>query len=167
MARPRPRPTSWLGAWSGLRRGLGYDYVHAAVDDHTPLAYAEVLDDERGATCAGFLLRAAAWFTTHGIDRIERVLTDNAKNYLISRDFAAAISKIGARHKTIKPHCPWQNGKVERFNRTLQTEWAYHQVVTDNDHRTAAPAPWLTYNNQRSHTALDGHPPISRVMSPT
>lgn len=99
---------------------MGYDYAHAAVDDHTRLAYAEVLADERGSTCAGFLLRAVAWFATQGIDRIERVLTDNAKDYLVSRDFAAAITAIGARHKTIKPHCPWQNGKVERFNRTLQ-----------------------------------------------
>lgn len=149
-------------------RGLGYDYVHAAVDDHSRLAYAETLDDERGTTCAGFLLRAAAWFAEHGIQRVHRVLTDNAKNYLISRDFAAAVAAIGARHKTIKPHCPWQNGKVERFNRTLQTEWAYHDVFLDNDARTAALAPWLDhYNTERGHTALDGHPPISRVQSPT
>jgi transposase InsO family protein len=97
---------------------LGYDYV----DDHSRLAYAEILPDEKGTTCAGFLLRAAAWFADHGIAHVTRVLTDNAKNYLISREFAAAITAVGARHKTIKPHCPWQNGKVERFNRTLQTE---------------------------------------------
>ena len=156
------------GARPGHKRGLGYDYVHAAVDDHTRLAYAEIHPDERGGTCAGFLLRAAAWFAERGIPRIERVLTDNAKNYLISRDFAAAINLIGARHKTIKPHCPWQNGKVERFNRTLQVEWAYHQIYLDNDHRSAALAPWLDYyNNRRSHTALGGHPPISRIVTPT
>ncbi|MFI6102535.1 IS481 family transposase [Lentzea sp. NPDC051213] len=149
-------------------RGVGYDYVHAAVDDHSRLAYAEILGDERGTTCAGFLLRAAAWFAGQGIPRVHRVLTDNAKNYLISRDFAAAIAAIGARHKTIKPHCPWQNGKVERFNRTLQTEWAYHDVFSDNAARTAALAPWLDYyNTERGHTALDGHPPISRTQSPT
>jgi transposase InsO family protein len=156
------------GTRPGSARGLGYDYVHAAVDDHSRLAYAEVLEDERGITCAGFLLRAAGWFADHGIPHIERVLTDNAKNYLISRDFAAAITTIGARHKTIKPHCPWQNGKVERFNRTLQTEWAYHHIFSDNATRTAALAPWLNhYNTERSHTALNGHPPISRVQSPT
>jgi transposase InsO family protein len=152
----------------GSHRGLGYDYVHAAIDDHSRLAYAEILGDERGTTCAGFLLRAAAWFAEQGIPRVHRVLTDNAKNYLISREFAAAITAIGARHKTIKPHCPWQNGKVERFNRTLQTEWAYHEVFLDNPTRSAALAPWLDhYNTERSHSALDGHPPISRVQSPT
>jgi transposase InsO family protein len=155
-----PRPNSV--------RGLGYDYVHAAVDDHSRLAYAEILPDERGTTCAAFLLRAAVWFADHGIDRVHRVLTDNAKNYGISRDFADAVSAIGARHKTIKPHCPWQNGKVERFNRTLQTEWAYREVFPDNAARTAALAPWLQYyNTERGHTALDGCPPISRTQSPT
>jgi transposase InsO family protein len=148
-------------------RGIGYDYVHAAVDDHSRLAYAEILPDETGPTCAGFLTRAAAWFTSHGIPAIERVLTDNAWNYTRSTDFADALTAIGARHKTIRPHCPWQNGKVERFNRTLQTEWAYRQVFTSNTDRTAALAPWLDhYNNQRRHTALDGHPPASR-LSPT
>jgi transposase InsO family protein len=156
------------GVRPGRARGLGYDYVHAAVDDHSRLAYAEILPDERGATCAGFLLRAAAWFADHGIDRVTRVLTDNAKNYTISRAFAAAVTAVGARHKTIKPHCPWQNGKVERFNRTLQTEWAYRQVFHDNAARTAALAPWLEYyNTERGHTALDGNPPITRTQSPT
>jgi transposase InsO family protein len=149
-------------------RGLGYDYVHAAVDDHSRLAYAEVLDDERGTTCAAFLLRATAWFADQGIPHVHRVLTDNAKNYTVSHDFAAAVTAIDAHHKTIKPHCPWQNGKVERFNRTLQTEWAYHDVFQDNPARTAALAPWLDhYNTERNHTALNGHPPISRVQSPT
>jgi transposase InsO family protein len=74
----------------------------------------------------------------------------------------------GARHVFIRPHCPWQNGKVERFNRTLQTEWAYRRVFTSNTERAAALAPWLAiYNTQRGHHALDGNPPISRVVSPT
>ncbi|WP_439656147.1 IS481 family transposase [Lentzea sp. HUAS TT2] len=167
-----PPGGGWRAHGRGVRprtvRGLGYDYVHAAVDDHSRLAYAEVLDDERGTTCAGFLLRAAEWFAGNGIPRVHRVLTDNAKNYLISRDFAAAVTAIGARHKTIKPHCPWQNGKVERFNRTLQTEWAYHDVFPDNTARTVALAPWLDYyNTERGHTALNGHPPTSRTQSPT
>lgn len=167
-----PPGGGWRAHGRSLRpnthRRLGYDYVHAAIDDHSRLAYAEILHDERGTTCAAFLLRATAWFAQQGIPRIHRVLTDNAKNYLISRDFAAAIATIGARHKTIKPHCPWQNGKVERFNRTLQTEWAYHEIFLDNDARTTALAPWLDhYNTERGHTALDGHPPISRVQSPT
>jgi hypothetical protein len=83
------------GPKPGSVRGLGYDYVHAAVDDHSRLAYAEILDDERGPACAGFLLRAAAWFADHGISRVHRVLTGNAKNYAISRDFAAAVTVLG------------------------------------------------------------------------
>jgi hypothetical protein len=95
---------------------LGYDYVHAAVDDHSRLAYAEVLADEKGTTCAGFLLRAAVWFAEHGITAVTRVLTDNAKNYVISREFAAAAATVGARHKTIKPHCHRQHGTHHRAN---------------------------------------------------
>jgi transposase InsO family protein len=149
-------------------RGIGYDYVHAAVDDHSRLTYVEVLPDEKGPTCAEFLTRAAAWFTAHGVPRIERVLTDNAKNYVVSRDFAAALAGIGARHKTIRPHCPWQNGKAERFNRTLAIEWAYRRIYLSNTDRTAALASWLDfYNTQRRHTALGGQPPISRVAPST
>lgn len=91
-------------------RGIGYDYVHAAVDDHSRLAYAEILPNETGTTCAAFLARAAAFFAQHGV-KVTEVLSDNALNYTRSRDFAAAIATIGARHLTIKPHCPWQNGK--------------------------------------------------------
>jgi transposase InsO family protein len=148
-------------------RGIGYDYVHAAVDDHSRLAYAEILADEKGPTCAGFLLRAAAWFAAHHIT-VREVITDNARNYIDSRDFAAAISTINAKHRRIRPHCPWQNGKVERFNRTLATEWAYSKPFTSNTARTRALAPWLKkYNNHRPHHALGGHPPSSRVVSPT
>lgn len=149
------------------RHGNGYDYVHSAVDDHSRLAYLEILADEKGPTCAGFLARAALYFTAHGIPIIERVITDNHWSYRRSSDVAAVIADLGAKHIFIKPHCPWQNGKVERYNRTLQTEWAYRQVFTTNDARCAALAPWLDdYNNQRRHSALAGQPPISR-LSPT
>jgi transposase InsO family protein len=143
----------------------GFDYVHSLVDDHSRLAYSEILPDEKGTTCAAFLARAAAYFAAHGIDRIERVMTDNAWAYKYSlRDVCASL---GARQKFIKPHCPWQNGKVERLNRTLATEWAYRQVFTSNDQRSAALAPWIEYyNTQRRHSALGGRPPISR-LAPT
>ena len=137
------------------------------VDDHSRLAYSEVLPDEKGTTCAGFLTRAAAYFARHGITRIERVMTDNAFAYRHSRDFHQAVVDLGARQRFIKPHCPWQNGKVERLNRTLQSEWAYRQVFTSNADRAAALAPWLEhYNTRRRHTALGGLPPTSR-LSPT
>lgn len=146
-------------------RKLGYDYVHSLVDDHSRLAYSEVLPDEKGPTCAGFLDRAARYFTRHGIDRIERIMTDNAWAYRWS--LREVVARLGARQVFIKPHCPWQNGKVERFNRTLQTEWAYRQVFFSNTDRTAALAPFIeVYNTQRRHSALGGLPPISR-LSPT
>ena len=148
-------------------RGIGYDYVHSLVDDHSRLAYSEILPDETGTTCAAFLTRAAGYLAAHGINAIDQVMTDNAFAYRHSNAVKAAVTALGARQIFIKPHCPWQNGKVERLNRTLQTEWAYRQVFTSNTQRAEALAPWLNYyNTQRRHTALDGHPPISR-LSPT
>ncbi len=148
------------------RRGLGYDYVHAAVDDHSRLAYAEILPDEKGTTAASFLLRAGTFFASHGIS-IERVISDNAWAYRHSVAFRDAVTALGAEQRFIKPHCPWQNGKVERFNRTLQIEWAYRQVFASNDERATALDPWLEfYNTRRRHTALGGLPPTSR-LSPT
>jgi transposase InsO family protein len=142
---------------------VGFDYVHSLVDDHSRLAYSEVLPDEKGTTCAAFLERAIGYFTAHGITRIQRLITDNAWAYRFSlRELCATH---GIRQKFIKPHCPWQNGKVERFNRTLQTEWAYRQVFTTNDARTAALDPWLEhYNTGRRHSALGGRPPLSRLQ---
>jgi transposase InsO family protein len=146
---------------------IGYDFVHSLVDDHTRLAYSEVLDDEKGATCAAFLLRAADYFAAHGIAAIETLMTDNAMSYRLAEAMKAAVTDLGVKHIFIKPHCPWQNGKVERYNRTLQVEWAYRQLFTSNQARTAALAPWLDhYNTERRHSALGGLPPISR-LSPT
>jgi transposase InsO family protein len=145
------------------KQPVGYDYVHSLVDDYSRLAYSEILPDEKGPTCAAFLTRAAAYFARHGITRIERVMTDNAWAYKWSlRDVCA---DLGTHQIFIKPHCPWQNGKVERFNRTLQTEWAYRQAFTSNTERTTALAPWLDfYNTERRHSALGGLPPISRLL---
>lgn len=152
---------------SSMKRAtaVGYDFVHSLVDDHSRLAYSEILADEKGTTCAAFLTRAADYFADHGIDRIERVMTDNAWAYRYS--LREVITALGARQMFIKPHCPWQNGKVERLNRTLTTEWAYRQAFTSNDQRTAALAPWIEhYNTHRRHSALGGKPPISR-LAPT
>jgi transposase InsO family protein len=143
---------------------IGYDYVHAAVDDCSRLAYAEILPDEKGPTAAGFLTRAAAHFAAAGIPAIDRVITDNAFAYRHSAAFRDAVAALGARQTFIRPHCPWQNGKVERFNRTLATEWAYRQPFTSNTERAAALQPWLEcYNTTRPHTALGGLPPTSRL----
>jgi transposase InsO family protein len=144
---------------------VGYDYVHVAVDDHTRLAYVEVLPDERGTTCAGFLRRAGEFFSDYGIT-IERVMTDNAWCYRRSRDFQAAVADLGAVQRFIKPHCPWTNGKAERFNQTLAYEWAYASVFDSSDQRAASLQDWLHgYNHHRPHTAIGGKPPISRVTN--
>ena len=145
-------------------RGIGYDYVHACVDDYSRYAYAEILPDERGETCAAFFTRAAAAFAAAGITRIQRVITDNAFSYRKSLAFRAAVAAVGARQKFIRPHCPWTNGKVERFNRTLGTEWAYRQVFTSNDERADALPPWLMrYNTTSPHHALGRRAPITRL----
>ena len=141
---------------------VGYDYVHSLIDDHSRLAYSEILSDEQGPTCADFLERAIAYFAAHGITGIERLMTDNAFAYRYS--LRAVCANHDIKQKFIKPHCPWQNGKVERLNRTLATEWAYRQVFTTNDERAAALAPWIEhYNTERRHSALGGQPPTSRL----
>jgi len=122
---------------------IGYDDVHSLVDDHSRLAYSEIHPDEKGPTCAAFLTRAITYFASHGITRIERLMTDNAWAYRWS--LRAVRAQHGIRQKFIKPHCPWQNGKVERLNRTLQTEWAYHRAFTSNTERATALAPWLEH----------------------
>jgi transposase InsO family protein len=150
------------------RARIGFDYVHSIVDDHSRFAYSEILSDEKGPTCAAFLARAADAFADAGINRIDAVMTDNHWSYTHSREVAQVLENLDAAHVLIRPHCPWQNGKVERFNRTLQTEWAYRHVFTTNDDRAAALDPWLkTYNTRRRHSALGGQPPISRLPSPT
>ena len=154
------------GARPSAHRGAGYEYVHALVDDHCRLAYAEIHPDERGETCAAFLLRAAEFFAAFGITRIERLMSDNAFGYRLSAAFQAALKTLGARHILIRPHCPWQNGKVERFNRTLLTEWAYAKVFSSNQERADLLADWLTdYNTRRRHSALGGLPPVSRLST--
>jgi transposase InsO family protein len=146
---------------------VGFDYVHSLVDDHSRLAYSEILDDEKATTCTQFFKNAVDYFADHGIGRIDALMTDNAWSYTHNSTLPTVLDSLGATHILIRPHCPWQNGKVERFNRTLQIEWAYRQVFTSNDQRTAALAPWLEhYNTHRRHSALGGHPPISR-LSPT
>jgi transposase InsO family protein len=163
--RPHPRRRGWRAHGRGKgnrdrRRRVGFDYVHSAVDDHSRLAYSEIHPDEKGPTCAAFLLRAAEYFAARGITRIEGVITDNHFSYKLSADMAAATAALGARHLFIKPHCPWQNGKVERFNRTLASEWAYRRAFASNDQRTNALAPWIEhYNTARRHSALGGQPP--------
>ena len=159
------------GGWRAHGRGkdghhghsnVGYAFIHSAVDDHSRLAYSEILADERADTCAGFWTRAAQWFTDHGV-AVEEVMTDNGPGYR-SFVFQDTVTAAGARQRRIRPFNPQINGKVERFNRTLLEEWAYVRVYRSEAARTAALDRWLhTYNHHRGHTALRGEAPISRV----
>jgi transposase InsO family protein len=146
------------------RAKLGYSYLHNAIDDHSRLAYVEILPDERQDTAAAFWARAAAWFAGHGIDHVERVLTDNGACYR-SRAFAAALHATDTIHKRTRPYRPQTNGKAERFNRTALDEWAYAQPYRSETQRRAALPGWLhDYNYHRHHTAIGG-PPASRVTN--
>lgn len=109
---------------------VGFDFVHAAIDDHTRLAYAEIHPDERAQTCAGFLRRAASFFAEHGIAQVERVMTDNALAYRRSAAWREALTEIGAQARFTRRYRPQTNGKAERFNRTLAEEWAYQRPFT-------------------------------------
>lgn len=148
---------------TGATRYVGYDFIHSLVDDHSRLAYSEVLPDERGPSCAAFLRRAAAFFAGYGV-RFSRIMTDNALNYRRSTDFQTALTDLGTRHLLIPAYRPQVNGKVERFNRTLLEEWAYVRLYEGNEERVALLPDWLhRYNYHRAHTALGGQPPASRV----
>jgi transposase InsO family protein len=108
-------------------------------------------------------LRAAAWFAQHDAP-IREVMTDNAMNCILFRDFAAALAAFRTKHRRIRPPCPWRNGKPERFNRTRQTNWAYRQPFTSNHQRADALDDWLKhYNTDRRHRAPGGHPPAGRL----
>ena len=138
----------------------GTAYIHNAVDDHSRLAYCEILADERKETASAFWKRADAYFASCGIT-VKRVLTDNGSAYR-SKVFADALGEVA--HKRTRPYRPQTNGKVERFNRTLEQEWAYARPYTSEAERAAAFPEFLhTYNHHRGHTALKGASPADRV----
>ena len=141
----------------------GYAYLHHVIDDHSRLAYSEILADERQETVVAFWTRAQSWFDGQGIT-IERVLTDNGSAYR-SKLFAAALGST-IKHKRTRPYRPQTNGKVERFNRTLLEEWAYARPYASEAERVAAYPDFLhRYNHHRGHTALGGRPPATRVTN--
>src|SRR6185295_15603197 len=148
-----------------LRGVKGWEFLHVAIDDRTRLAYAELLLDEKGATCAGFLQRAAAFFARHGIRRIERVMSDNGAGY-ISADFRMAVAALAARHLRTRPYTPRTNGKAERFIQTMLRLWAYVRPYHSSDERAAALPPWLVwYNRQRPHGSLHDRSPVETLMT--
>ena len=145
-------------------RGIGWEFVHVAVDDATRLAYVEVLPDEQGVTCVQFLWRALAWFRRHGI-RVRRLMTDNGSGY-VAHVFAAAAANAHVRHLRIRPYTPRTNGKAERFIQTLLREWAYRRPYATSTARRSALRGWLHhYNWHRNHGSLHGCPPMSRLLA--
>lgn len=144
-------------------RRVGYDYVHTVIDDHSRVAYAEIHDNEKGTTAAAVLERAIAFYAALGVT-VERVISDNAFAYRHSAAFRGVIDAHDITQKFIKPHCPWTNGKVERLNRTLATEWAYARRWTSNEQRAAGLTTWLDYYNlDRHHLGIEGKTPIDRI----
>jgi transposase InsO family protein len=154
-----------LAAKGGAKGSRGYRFLHHAVDDFSRVAYSEILNDERKETAAEFWNRANDFFTSIGV-RVTAVMTDNGACYR-SHAFAAALGPT-IRHKWTKPYRPQTNGKVERFNRTLATEWAYATTYTSEEARAATYQDWLHhYNHHRPHTGIDGHTPSARVHNLT
>jgi len=143
------------------RSRAGYDHLHSAIDDHSRVAYTEVHPDELGTTCAAFLRRAATWFASQGV-RIERVMTDNARNYVTSRAFHAVLAESGIVHKRTRRYRPETNGKVERFHGTLLREWAYVRPYDSNRQRLEVLPDFIDdYNHVRPHSALGGASPMT------
>ena len=145
-----------------VRKTVGWEYVHIAVDDYSRLAYAEVLGDEKATTASGFLRRALAFFARYGI-QVERVLTDNGGCYR-STIHALTCRTLGIRHLRTRPYRPQTNGKAERFIRTMLNGWAYGAIYRSSQERTKALDGWLWhYNHRRRHSALGHRPPLSRT----
>jgi transposase InsO family protein len=153
---------TYTDAAGRVRRTVGWEYVHIAIDDYSRLAYAEVLSDEKASTAAGFLRRALAHYRRHGI-QVERVLTDNGSCYR-GAVHALACRSLGIRHSRTRPYRPQTNGKAERFIRTMLQGWAYGAIYRSSTERTQALDGWLWhYNHRRRHSALGHQPPASRT----
>lgn len=158
LGRQAARNNKW---WQSQRATASYDYLHIAIDDHSRVAYVEVLPDEKRATAEGFTSRAIKHFAWLGV-ATERVMTDNGSCY--RRPFTEFLAALGVKHVRTPPYRPQTNGKVERFNQTLNCEWAYATSFTSNDERLATLPAWLhAYNCHRPHTSLGGRPPLARL----
>jgi transposase InsO family protein len=143
-------------------RPTGFEHVHVMVDDHSRLAYAEVLDALNAEAAVAFLRRALAWFGERGV-RIEQVMTDNGSAY-VSHSHCQALRELGLRHLRTRPYRPRTNGKAERFIQTLLNEWAYARVYGSSAERTRQLPAWLErYNYRRPHGSLGHQPPAARI----
>jgi transposase InsO family protein len=143
-------------------RPTGFEHVHVMVDDHSRLAYAEVLDALTADAAIAFLRRAIVWFAERGV-RIERVMTDNGSAY-VSHAYRQALAQLGIRHRRTRAYRPRTNGKAERFIQTMLNEWAYARVYGSSQERTQQLRAWLDrYNYRRPHGSLGHQPPAARI----
>ena len=150
------------GDYRQRARGSGWEFVHVCIDDHSRLAYAEILPDERQDSAIAFLQRAVAWFASKGI-QARAILTDNGSCYIAKR-FVATCGQLGLRAKRTRPYRPQTNGKAERFIQTLLREWAYRWIYSHSNQRTQRLPLYLHfYNFHRQHMSLSNEPPISRL----
>jgi transposase InsO family protein len=146
-------------------RQAGKVKVIGVIDDHTRLAYCEIHSAENATAVSATLRRAAAWFLQQGCGPVQAVMSDNAKCYATSFEFRDTLSELGARHILIPPRTPRWNGKIERFFRTLDTEWAHRRVWANSATRDRALSSFLRfYNRRRPHTACGGRAPTTRVQ---
>jgi transposase InsO family protein len=147
------------------KTGIGWEFCHSIVDDHSRLAYTELCPDEKAPTVTAFVERALAFFAGHHITP-RRLQTDNAWCYAHNRSLRELLSEHGIQHRRIPPRTPKRNGKVERYQQTLAREWAYGQRYRDSHARAAALPIWLIhYNTTRNHSSLSNRPPNSRVRN--
>ena len=158
IARPSHRVT---GNRRDTVKGIGAEYVHVAIDDHSRIAFSAIYPDETRASVLHFLHAALAYYARLGI-HIKALLTDNGTSYR-SFAFADACKELGLKHRRTRPYTPRTNGKAERFIQTALREWAYARTFQNSDQRQQQLAPWIhQYNFHRPHSSLARSPPISR-----
>ena len=147
-----------------LKGQTRFEYVHVMVDDHSRVAYAEVLPTLTARCAIAFLRRAAAWFDERGV-KIKAVMSDNGSAY-IAHTYRQALAELGLRHLRIRPYRPRTNGKAERFIQTLLNEWTYERIYGSSAERAAALPLFLNrYNFKRPHSSLGRQPPASRLTN--
>src|SRR5208282_1417864 len=149
------------GRLRGKQKHPGFLALHVAVDDHSRIAFTQILPDQKAETTIGFLNSAVEFFATHGIG-VRALLTDNGSSYR-SQQFRHACQRMAIRHSRTRPYTPRTNGKAERFIQTALREWAYAKHWTDSQERDLHLQPWNDYyNRDRPHGSLNYKPPISR-----
>jgi transposase InsO family protein len=143
-------------------RGVGWEFVHVCIDDHSRVAFSQILPDEKAESAVSFLKAAVAYYKSLGVT-VTRVMTDNGSCYK-AFDFRDACQEIGLKHKRTKPYTPKTNGKAERFIQTALREWAYAQAYPTSDRRAEELPHWLhRYNWHRPHGGIKSQTPISRL----